>query len=86
LSNYTERLSELDLLVNSIIWADHFASETERLDLIAKVENLSDSGVVSVGDWLSLGNDQTRLMPNFGLTSTLNLNKLCSIVIQRMKK
>ena len=86
LSKYTECLSDLDLLVDPIIWAEHFDSEAELLDLITKLVNLSDSGVVSVGDWLSLGNDQTRMMPNFGLTCTLNLNKLCSIVIQRMKR
>lgn len=85
LSKYTERLSDLDLLVDPLIWAEHFTSEAERLDLITKVENLSDSGVVSVGDWLSLGNDQTRLIPNFGITSMQNLNRLCSIVIKRIK-
>ena len=86
LSHYSERLSELDLLIDPFIWADHFDSEVERLNLIELVENLSDSGVVSVGDWLSLGNDQPRLIPNFGLKSLLTLNRVCSIVIQRMKK
>ncbi len=86
LNEYTERLSEIDLLVDPIKWADHFDSEDERLDLIEKVGNLNNCGVVSVGDWLKLGNDQTRLIPNFGLTSTLNLNRLCSTVIRRMKK
>jgi hypothetical protein len=86
LSHYTERLSELDLLIDPFIWAVHFDSEVERLKLIELVENLSDSGVVSVGDWLSLGNDQPRLIPNFGLKSLLTLNRVCGIVIKRKKK
>ena len=80
-----ERLCELDIVINPSVWTVHFDSEESRSKLCEQIEYLQDRGVISVGDWLSLGNDQPRLIPNLGYASIQTLNKICSIAIRRIK-
>lgn len=85
LNIYTERLCELDIVTDPSVWTVHFDTEESRSKLFEHIEDLQDRGVITVGDWLSLGNDQPRLIPNLGYASIRTLNRICSIAIRRIK-
>jgi len=82
---YNKPISDIELVGNPSLWAQNFESEEDQEIIQLQIGKLRDLGVITIGDWLALGKDQPRLIPNLGYRSLQVLNKICSIEIKSAK-